>query len=278
MSANYIMPINIIHKITAFFVRDFKIAVSYKLNFFLQGLGIFFTTSTLFLASRMLVDEKLPLLEPYGGDFFSFVIIGIAFSDFLVISSNTFAREIRSAQMVGTLEALLVTPTSITTILLSSYFYKLLSTSLRVFFYLLIGAFIYGIQLNVESLPTIFITFILTLLPFFGLGLLSASFIIVFKQGSPISMFMAMSSGLLGGVLYPVAVLPSWLKPFSSILPITHGLEAMRQVLLQGATIGEISTRLYYLAIFAIILLAAGIYSIYVALKVAKREGSLLHY
>ncbi|MDO8947200.1 MAG: ABC transporter permease [Desulfocapsaceae bacterium] len=262
----------------AFLVRDFKIAASYRLQFIMQGFGILLTTFSFSLIDKMLGGQNLPALSPYGGDFFAFVLIGIAFTDYLTISTTTFANEIRNAQMVGTLEALLVTPTSMTTILLSSYGYNLLATSLRVIFYLLFGTLIFGVQLQLPGFATFLITFFLTLLPFFGLGLLSAAFIIVFKQGNPISTFLAMSSGLLGGMLYPVSVLPAWLKPFSAMLPITHGLEAMRQVLLNGAGIVEIRKQLLILALFSILLLAIGIYALYASLKVARKEGSLLHY
>lgn len=268
----------LIGKPLAFMVRDFKIAASYRLQFLMQSVGILLTTFSFSLIDKMFDGGSLPALAPYGGDFFAFVLIGIAFTDYLTISTNAFANEIRNAQMLGTLEAVLVTPTSIITILLSSYAYNLLATSLRVVFYLLFGTLIFGAQLRMPGLATFLITFFLTLLPLFGLGLLSAAFIIAFKRGSPINTLMAMGSGLLGGMLYPVSVLPAWLKPFSAMLPITHGLEAMRQVLLNGAGIFEIRKQLIILALFSILLLAIGIYALYASLKVARKEGSLLHY
>ncbi|AGF78339.1 ABC-type multidrug transport system, permease component [Desulfocapsa sulfexigens DSM 10523] len=226
----------------------------------------------------MFEGNQVSQLEPYGGDYFSFVIIGIALSDYFTISTNTFANEIRTSQVVGTLESLLVTPTSIITILLSSYVYKLFSTSFRIFFYILVGIYLFDMSIQSVNIIALSLAFLLTLLPFFGIGLVSAAFIIVFKQGNPIGGLMIMSSGLLGGVMYPVTVLPGWLKPFSVILPITHGLEAIRQILLNGAGIIDVHNQLLFLAILSIVSLATGFVSIYYGLKVAKNEGSLLHY
>ncbi|HIP82305.1 MAG TPA: ABC transporter permease [Desulfocapsa sulfexigens] len=268
----------ILAKPIAFFKRDFKIATSYRLNFITQGFGIILSTFSFFLLSKMFDGQHIAQLEPYGGDYFSFVLIGIALTDYLTSATNTFATEIRTAQIVGTLESLLVTPTSITTILLSSYFYKLVSTSLRILIYFLVGVFLFGIQLQPVNLFALIITFCLTLLPFFGLGLLSASFILVFKQGNPIASLLAMSSGLLAGAIYPVAILPNWLKPFSDVLPITHGLEAMRQILLNGAGLQDINKQLLYLSLLTIVFLTTGLGAIYFGLKIAKKEGSLLHY
>ncbi len=262
----------------AFLVRDFKIAASYRLNFFMQGFGILLTTFTLSLASKMVGQHDLPLLAPYGGDIFAFILIGIAFTDYLTISAETFANEIRMAQMVGTLEALLVTPTAVGTILLSSYTYNLFTATLRVVFYLLFGVLIFGADLHIAKISTALLSFLLALLPFFGLGMISAAFIIAFKRGSPISSFMAMGSGLLGGMLYPVSLLPAWLQPFSYLFPMTHGLEALRQVLLNGASLADIQRQIIILALFSIALMTTGIYSLRLSLKLARKEGSLLHY
>ena len=209
----------ILSKPIAFFKRNLKIAISYRLNFITQGFGIIFTTCSFFLLSKMFAGHPIAELTPYGGEYFPFVLIGVALTDYLTISTNTFAQEIRESQTIGTLESLLVTPTSILTILLSSYFYKLLSTSLRVLFYFIIGSLLFNLQPHPINLFALIVAFFLTLMPFLGLGLLSASFILVFKQGNPVGGLLAMTSGLLGGVIYPITVLPDWLKPFSNILP-----------------------------------------------------------
>lgn len=262
----------------AFFKRDFKIATSYRLHYATEALTILLTTFSFFLLSKLVPGDEISQLEPYGNDYFSFVLIGIALTDYFTISTNSFANEIRTSQIVGTLESLLVTPTSIFTILLSAYVYKLFSTSFRVLFYILIGYFIFDMLIQHANTAALMLAFLLTLFPLFGLGLISASFIIVFKQGNPVGGLTTMISGLLGGVIYPVSVLPDWLKPISAILPITHGLEAIRQVLLNGAGIFDIRNQLLILTGFTLISLATGSLFIYYSLRIAKKEGSLLHY
>lgn len=274
MSTNY----KHLSKPIAFFRRDFKIATSYRLHYATQILSIIFTTFSFFLLSKMFSGNQISQLEPYGGDYFSFVLIGIALIDYFTISSNTFATEIRSSQIFGTLESLLVTPTSIITILLSSYVYKLFSTSLRIFSYTIVSIALFNMHIGTVNYLALITSFILTLLPYFGLGLISASFIIVFKQGNPIGTLVTMSSSLLGGIMYPVTVLPEWLQPFSKILPITHGLEAIRQVLLNDAGFQIITNQLMSLALLSILSLVSGLICIYYGLMVAKNDGSLLHY
>ncbi len=265
-------------KSIAFIKRDFLIAASYRLKFLLQIAGIFLSTLMFFFLSKLIGQGVSIQLEPYGGDYFAFVLIGIAFTDYLSVSLGSFANQIRSAQMMGTLEALLVTPTSVPSILFSSSLYNFLFTSIRVILYIAIGALLLGLRLHITSLFAFLLVMTLTILAFSGIGLLSAAFIIVFKQGSPISWLMGTASGLLGGVFYPVSVLPAWLKPFSFLLPITHALEAMRQVLLNGAGLGAVINEITILSLFVMILLPTGLQSFGYGLKIARKEGSLIHY
>lgn len=266
------------YKPLAFLKKDFKVATSYRLNFIMQFFGVFFSSAMFFMISQMIGTEKLPALANYGNNYFTFLIIGIALTDYFTISTSSFASEIRRAQVVGTLESLLVTPTSIITILLSSFIYNLLFTSLRIFFYLFIGITLFHANITFSNIPAIFLSSLLVLLPFIGIGLLSASFIIVLKQGSPISLLVSTSSGLLGGVFYPTQVLPDWIEPVSKLLPITHGLEAMRQILINGAGLNEVAQQLLILIIFSVFFMFCGVMSILIAIRIAKKEGSLLHY
>ena len=262
----------------AFLKRDFLLDISYKFSFLLQVAGIFVSSLTFFFLSRLVGAGVANQMEPYGGNYFSFVLIGIAFTDYLSVSLGGFSSQIRSAQIMGTLEALLVTPTSVSTILFSSTLYDFFFTSIRVIAYLVIGVLIFGMDLHLVSLPAFFVVMILTILAFAGIGLLSAAFIIVFKQGSPISWVMGTASGLLGGVFYPISVLPSWLIPFANLLPITHALEAMRQVLLKGAPFSAIYHQIFILSVFVVILLPLGLLAFRYGLKLARKEGSLIHY
>ena len=267
-----------LYKLYAIFKRDFLIAISYRFKFVLQIFGILFSTLMFYFMAKLVGNGMENQLAPYGGNYFAFVLIGIAFGDFLTLSLGGFSSEIRNAQLLGTLESLLVTPTSIATILFSSCLYNFAFTSTRILLYLLVGIFIFHLQLQLASIPAFLLVLLLTVISFAGIGLLSAAFIIVFKQGSPITWIMGTTAGLFGGILYPVSVLPLWLKPVSSILPITHSLEAMRQILINGASLSAVIDQVLILFIFSSLLMPVGLYSFLYGLSIAKKEGSLAHY
>jgi ABC-2 type transport system permease protein len=78
-------------------------------------------------------------------------------------------------------------------------------------------------------------------------------------------------------MLFPVSILPDWLQFIASINPITYALEAMRAVLLDGASLSAISRPLLVLLVFAAILLPASMASFAWALRRTKTTGTLTH-
>jgi ABC-2 type transport system permease protein len=230
-----------------------------------------------FFISRLLGEATTPYLQQYGGDYFAFVLIGLALARYTGVALNGFASNISRAQSTGTLEALLVTQTSASTIILSSSLYTYLWATLDVFIYLL-GGVLLGVDLSRANVPVALLVLGLTIVCFSSLGIMAASFIIVFKRGDPITWLMSNASSLLGGAYFPVSVLPAWLQPLSMLLPTTYALEAMRLALLQGASFAQLSGELIVLAVFALLLLPVSLAVFRYAVRRAKVDGSLTHY
>ena len=269
---------NAIVKALAFVKRDFMITTSYKFSFFLQLFGIFLSVLTFYFIAKMFSSASIPSLEPYGGDYFSFVLIGIAFSGYLTTGLGSFSGSIRSEQMMGTLEAMLVTPTSTPFIIISSALWSFIFTSIRVMVYLLIGVFLFDVNMSNVNIFGALLVLALTIICFSSIGIISASFIMIFKQGDPINWAFSAVSGLLGGVFYPITILPGWLQNFSYLLPITYSLRAMRLALLQGYSLEALTPDIFALILFSVILLPISVTIFKYAVRRAKREGSLALY
>ena len=261
-----------------FVKRDFILATSYRFAFLLQLFGILFSVLTFYFLAQMFGDAAIPYLEPYGGDYFSFVLIGIAFSTYLTTGLTSFSGSIRNEQMMGTLEAMLVTPTKTSLIIIFSSLWNFIFASIRVLAYLLIGVFLFDVNMSNANLVGALITLILTIICFSSLGIISASFIMVLKQGDPINWAFSALSGLLGGVFYPITVLPQWLQMFSYILPITYSLNAMRLALLQGYSLEALAPDILALMLFSVVMLPFSIMAFRYAVRRAKVDGSLTQY
>ncbi len=75
------------------------------------------------------------------------------------------------------------------------------------------------------------------------------------------------------GVYYPVATLPGWLQPLAWCLPTTHVFEGMRAVMVDGAFRWDLAMGALALDIACI---AAGLGAFLLAMRSARRRGSLL--
>ena len=88
----------VLRKAWAFLVRDLRTQMSYRLAFIMNVAGIFFSVAIFFFISKLLGSSINPYLAQYGGNYFAFVIIGLAVSGFMGTSMGVFASSISTAQ------------------------------------------------------------------------------------------------------------------------------------------------------------------------------------
>lgn len=270
--------VTIIKKPFVFLHKDFINESSYKFAFVTQFLGMFLSILSLYFLSKLVGDSAMPHLKHYGGDYLSFLLIGLALISYVQVSLQSFSTCIRNAQTLGTLEAMLVTQTSTPTIILSSSLYSFLISSLRIVVYLLIGSLLFGLDLHDVNYTGAIIILFLTVLFSSSIGILSASFIMVFKKGDPLNWIFSSMSWLLSGVYYPVSILPDWLQNFSYFIPVTHSLEGMRLALLQGYSFEKLWPSIIPLVIFSSVMIPTSLWIFNRAVKTAKINGSLTQY
>jgi ABC-2 type transport system permease protein len=262
----------------AFLKRDLSQSLSYRLSFLMQLGGIFLSVAIFYFLSQLLGSAVAPQLEAYGGDYFSFVLIGLAFTGFLGLSLSNFAASIREGQMMGTLEIMLLSPTRLSAILISSSLWAYLLTTIRVVVYLVVGALVFGASLSQANFAAALVVMLLSIASFSGIGILSAAIVLLVKRGDPIAWVLGSASSLLAGVYYPISVLPGWLEPLSRILPLTYALDAMRLAMLQGYSLYELRFDILVLLGFTVVLTPLSFLAFQKSLKRAKMEGSLIQY
>ncbi len=266
------------HRALAFLRRDWRLQLSYRFSFLLQFFGIFFNLLVFYFLSKLVGNSAAPYLEPYGGNYFAFVLIGLAFSGYFGVGLNSFAANLREAQTTGTLEAMLMTPTRLSTVIMSSSIYDYGFVTFQVFVYLALGGLLFGVQLDKGNTPAALVVLVLTIIAMTSLGIIAASFIMVLKRGDPVTLLISSLAVLLGGVYYPVQLMPQWLQQLSRLLPITYSLDAMRRTLLADASFQDVMPDIIALAIFGIVLVPVSLLIFRYAVHRAKVDGSLAHF
>lgn len=261
----------------AFVRRDLLAATSYKIAFAWQLATLASSIFTVYFLSRMVAGTDVASLAPYGGDYFAFALIGVAFADYLTVSLRGFSGGIRAAQTFGTLEAMLATPTSPAAIVVGSALYQFLWSMVRVGVYIAAGVAL-GARFPAVDLPAVAVTVALSVMAFGAVGIVGASLVLVLKAWEPVTALFSGLSMLLGGVLYPVSSLPAVARGAATVLPITHALEAMRGALLTGRSIADLARPLGLLALFTAIVLPLALLAFRHALRRIRVDGSASHY
>ncbi|MFH1674140.1 MAG: ABC transporter permease [Pseudomonadota bacterium] len=268
----------VFYKIFAFIKKSFLIQWSYRLAIFLGILGTFGSLLTFYFIDRLFGFKIVAHLAPYGVNYFSYALIAIAFSGFIGTSLGKVAGQINQEQTVGTLEALLTTPTRIETLIAAMITWDLVYAFVEFALYVIMGILLFRIDFsNINILSTLVIT-LLSIVSFNSLGIISAGFILVFKKGDPVSWLISIAFELLGGVYFPVTVLPEWLQSIAHLFPITYAIRSVELAIYQGATLKELSSDIFALILFCLFLLPVGILVLKYALNQAKQDGSLIQY
>ena len=269
--------IRVLRELWLFFSRDLSIARTYRISFLLEIVEALFGTAMFYYVGRFVDSPQLQQALPQGGSYFAFSLVGFVFLDYMNASLDTFDRSLEEARNAGTLEHLLVTQTSLPVIVAGSAIYPFAATTLRIAVYLAWGALLFGFPLHAANWLTVAVVLLATLLAFSGLGILSASYLLIFKRGNPAKWFMLGLSSVAGGMLFPVSILPDWLQILARLNPVTYALDAMRAALLAGAGFSGIWRPLAVLLLFAAVLLPSSMAIFAWALRRTKITGTLTH-
>ena len=266
-----------LRKVAAFFWRDFAIARGYRGALLLETIEALFGVATFYYLSRFVQSPELSSELPAGTNYFAFALIGFAFFDYLSVSLSAFDASLEEARQNRTLEALLVTQTPLPVILAGSALYPFAALALRTCVYLAWGALLFGFAPRSANWPGAVAILLASMLAFVGLGILSAGYSILFKRGNPAKWIVLGVSGLLGGMMYPVSVLPAPLQLLARLIPVTYSLEGMRAALLAGAGWRELLPSIGALLLFAVILIPLSFLVFSWALRRTKITGTLTH-
>lgn len=261
----------------ATFIRDMWMATSYRIGFVLMLGGSILNIVGVFFLSQALGGSLAAPVERYGGSYFGFAVVGVAFSSFMGVGLTGVSSRIREGQLMGTLELMLLSPNRLAVLLFSSSLWSHTQALVTLAVYLLTGVAL-GLDVGRANVPMAALSIVLAVVSFNALGLLAASIVIVIKQGNPVGMIVGMASVLLGGVLYPTSVLPGWLQVAGQFLPLTHALELMRRSVLRGEGLETLWPSLLSLAALTAVLLPAGLWACNRAVRLAQTDGTLSQY
>lgn len=270
--------IALLRKARAFVQRDFRIECGYKASFFMS---IFQSMSLLvffYFLGKLITPRSSAALSRFGGLYFPFAIIGLAFARYFDLTLKMFSESIRSAQMTGCLEAMLSSQTGCVAVVLMSSLYALISGAVQLLVILVAGVLAFGVDLSRMNVPATLLVLVLSIAIFVAFGVLSAAMVVWLKKGDPITWILGGFGSILGGAYFPIDVMPTWMQKASLVIPITYSLDALRLTMLRGYSVTLVAKPVATLVAIAVILLPASIVLFAAAIRNGRKEGTLMQY
>ncbi len=181
------------------------------------------------------LDRVAPALISVFTLLFTFVLTGISF-----------LRE----RSQGTLERLYVTPVGRGDILIGYLLGFLLFAALQSLLILLFTVFVVDVNYR-GDLSQMFV--VLMVLTVFGvnLGIFASTFARNEFQVVQFIPLLFAPQIFLSGVVMPVEELPGYFQGPAEVLPLTHAVRALREIMLRGEALGDVMSELGVLAAYA---------------------------
>lgn len=271
-------PIRPIAVATASLRRDWKSARSYRFPLVLTGIQLFASLASYFFLGRLVGHGVVSSVgaQLHQG-YFAFAIFGTTLLSIVGTTLTTFARRLRTDQTTGTLEALLISPSPAWLVLPASASYELVFSGITSLITVGLASAFFGLRLDATSASAAagMLGILGSLVLFCALGIAFSGFILVFKRGDAAISLVTSAFSLLGGVLYPIQLLPTALRVIAEGLPFTWALEILRGALLDRSAEW---LRLGELWIAGMVLAPFSLWVFHAALRHARHKGTLAQY
>lgn len=240
--------------------------------------------------SWLFFDILMPLLSVFAyvfvyraikapEDYIGFVVVGGAMIAFWMNVLWSMSSQLYWEKEQGNLALYIISPSSMMAILLGMALGGLLATTLRALVIIIVGSVLFKVDYAVSSFAQLFFVFFLTMIALYGLGMMAASlYLLLSREAWHISNLAQEPVYLFSGFYFPIRNFGFWISAAASFIPLTLGMDAMRQlVFATGPSLGFLSVRveIIILLILSIVFLFAARLMLTYMEKLAIREGRL---
>jgi ABC-2 type transport system permease protein len=241
--------------------------------------------------SWMFFETILPVLSVAGyvfiyraigapPEYTGYAVLGGAMTAFWLNVLWSMASQLYWDKDQGNLELYVLAPGPLMAVLLGMAVGGIIMTATRATVILVVCSLVFGVSYQVTSFPLLILVFVVTLAALYGMGMLFASvFLVAGREAWHLSNMLQEPVYLLSGFYFPVKALGFWVATFASIIPLTLGLDAMRQLMfVDGTSQGflPVQMEIVILAVLAVLFIAGAGFALSRLEQVGRREGRLI--
>jgi ABC-2 type transport system permease protein len=205
------------------------------------------------------------------------VVIGLVIMQSLITTLGLIPGVVRQELVAGTLERFLVSRFGALSGIVSMLIFPTVSAFVTGILMLAIASAVFGLHIA-SSAPVAIPVALLGAVAFAPLTLLLVSTVVVVKQAAVGTQFVIAGISIVGGLYFPVSLLPSWVRWASDVQPFTPAADALRHLLVGSKMQYSMLLDLGRLAGFAAVLLPVSLWTLRSAIAYAQRRGTIIEY
>ena len=227
------------------------------------------------MVAYVLVYKAIGAPQEYVG----FVVMGGAMTAFWMNILWSMSSQLYWEKETGNLGLYIAAHGSMMAILLGMALGGLVATTLRALVITVAGSLMFHVQYQIASFWQLFTVFVLEMVALYGMGMMMASLFLLLGREAWHMVNLAQEPVFLAsGFYFPIKSFPFWVAAAASIIPLTLGMDAMRQLVFpSGFLIGFLTVKVeigILMLLSFIFLVAAKVLLAYME-KLAIREGRL---
>jgi ABC-2 type transport system permease protein len=253
--------------------RDLHVYLSYRTRLVSQLLTSLFSLTLFYYVSRLVHVNGFASHNAY----FGFVVVGISLIGVLY-SCFSIPELLRQELIAGTFDRLLLSPFGAVRSVLAMALFPMLFSFVLAIFTLVLGCVVFGLHLHWSTVPLSVPVMVMVLAAFLPFGVLFAALTVVVKQGSVGTSWVIALLSIVGGLYFPVTLLPAWLQTIAKLQPFTAATDLLRHLLVNSSLGESPETSLLKLAGFSIVLLPGSIFILARSIRFAQRRGTIIEY
>lgn len=227
------------------------------------------------VAAYVFVYRAIDAPEEYVG----FVVVGGAMTAFWINVLWSMSSQLYWEKEQGNLGLYIIAPNSMMAILLGMALGGLVATALRAVAIIVVGSLVFQVQYSVTSFTQLLAVFLLAMTALYGMGMMSASlFLLLSREAWHLANLAQEPVYLFSGFYFPIKSFNFWVAATASFIPLTLGLDAMRQLIFpSGAALGflSVSVEITILIILCIVFLVGAKFLLDYMERLAIREGRI---
>jgi ABC-2 type transport system permease protein len=212
-------------------------------------------------------------------EFIGFVVLGGAMGAFWANVMWAMANQLYWEKETGNLALYIMAPMSLMAVLLGMALGGMFNATTRAVAILVVGSVLFGVHFSTDHLPTLILAALLTMVALYGMGMLFASLFLLFGRETWHLVSLAQEPvHFCSGMYFPIKSLGVWVAAAASLIPLTLGLDAIRQLTIPTAAALKfisVERELWGLGMLIVLFLAAARFMLRYMEQLAIAEGRL---